>query len=1108
MNFRVNNLARMKYPLHRTARVLILCLILTCGLSIAGCSGGGIGTSGSGGKTGNPVPSVTAVSPSSVTAGSSPFTLTVTGSNFVASSVVNWNGQARTTTYVSATQLTASIQASDIATTGSAAITVTNPSPGGGTSQGLKLEISATLPALSTRTDWRYIGSKVDAGDENFSYPPYLAYDAQRNQVFLSVPASNVVKVFDTQTHKQKTEISIPSPYGIDISPDGKSVYVGTGTQFLYVIDPATLHVKQVVDSTTLMPGGFTSVFVFAMSDGTVFIVPGLGVDGDGTPIIWSPATGSASVVSGTVPRTGAVTRTGDRSSIVITSPLTGGDISVYNIGTKSFISTPYVPGDIVERVAANPAKDQFAISDLDGNVYIYNSSLTQLGSIRIEPPNQTGGQRLNGMVFSADGSRLYLFVDSTIQEYATSSFTEQAVMAEPYSLGDFADPLPLAEDGSGLIFAINEEGLDFIDVSKIANTGLNDVPYGYGYSLPYLSANTGPEAGGTPISGGVGVPGSGSETGTITAAYLGATPVWNLNTGGNQFSFETPSVSTPGSENMIVNLTDGTPLLAPNAFSYGPDVVRLVTTTSGTDGGGTGFLAGYGLGSSTANLQITIGGQTATVTKISSSFSDLDEPFPTPMQSASFTVPKGVTGLADVSVTTSAGTETLPGAFQYDPATSLHATTAALEAGVYDPTRKEIFYTTTNQILTWSITGNDWLSPISVPNSTSAALTGISISPNGQYVAAADQGNRAVVVFDPDSPQNIKSFPVSDGGFGLEPASVAVSNQGIVYFNLAFTYRGGFGTRCQGDLMWSLDAASGATKDLEPFGQVSQMCMSIADRVLLSADGNTVFVDDSGGLALYDVPSGTWTFLTGSEVANSDMALSGDNSRLFATFNLIDFRRGYLGTPAWSDLDLSDNQTLLLGEKLDRNGSLLLQPWSQALDLVDLSQLKKLQRIALPYTVQSVFDPLVWDDDNDTAYLIVKGGVLEVPVTPPLVLQTASPSYGAAGTSVNLIGSGFTYGDTATVDGTAAPLSMIDEHSATIVMPPHVNGAAVITVTAANGQTSQLDPGFNYGTTPAIPSSSADSMIRHLTRLHAGARRNATPRGIAMQFFVPHSIR
>src|SRR5262249_31311658 len=74
----------------------------------------------------------------------SSFTLTVNGSNFVSASVVQWNGSARPTTFVSSTQLTAQIQASDIAASGDVAITVFTPPPGGGTSNSAGLTILAS----------------------------------------------------------------------------------------------------------------------------------------------------------------------------------------------------------------------------------------------------------------------------------------------------------------------------------------------------------------------------------------------------------------------------------------------------------------------------------------------------------------------------------------------------------------------------------------------------------------------------------------------------------------------------------------------------------------------------------------------------------------------------------------------------------------------------------------------------------------------------------------------------------------------------------------------------------------------------------------------------
>lgn len=91
----------------------------------------------------NPVPSAGGLNPSSRTAGSGAFTLTVTGSDFVAGSVVRWNGVNRTTTFVSPTSLTASINAVDVQTAGTAQVTVFNPTPGGGTSGQLAFTITA-----------------------------------------------------------------------------------------------------------------------------------------------------------------------------------------------------------------------------------------------------------------------------------------------------------------------------------------------------------------------------------------------------------------------------------------------------------------------------------------------------------------------------------------------------------------------------------------------------------------------------------------------------------------------------------------------------------------------------------------------------------------------------------------------------------------------------------------------------------------------------------------------------------------------------------------------------------------------------------------------------
>ncbi len=97
-----------------------------------------------------PAPSLTSMSPISANNGDSPFKLTLTGTNFFSSSVVQWNGAALPTTFVSATQLIASVPASDVATAGTATIAVLTPAPGGGTSSTLTFTINqAPIPNLT-----------------------------------------------------------------------------------------------------------------------------------------------------------------------------------------------------------------------------------------------------------------------------------------------------------------------------------------------------------------------------------------------------------------------------------------------------------------------------------------------------------------------------------------------------------------------------------------------------------------------------------------------------------------------------------------------------------------------------------------------------------------------------------------------------------------------------------------------------------------------------------------------------------------------------------------------------------------------------------------------
>ncbi len=98
----------------------------------------------------NPAPVLTTVIPSAYVVGGPAFTLTVLGTGFIQGSQVRWNGSARTTTYVSATNLTATITASDVATMQPVQVTVFTAAPGGGASSAQSFTISAPVTSAIT----------------------------------------------------------------------------------------------------------------------------------------------------------------------------------------------------------------------------------------------------------------------------------------------------------------------------------------------------------------------------------------------------------------------------------------------------------------------------------------------------------------------------------------------------------------------------------------------------------------------------------------------------------------------------------------------------------------------------------------------------------------------------------------------------------------------------------------------------------------------------------------------------------------------------------------------------------------------------------------------
>jgi hypothetical protein len=181
---------------------------------------GGVASNGVSFTVTVPPPSIAGLNPSSALAGNGAFTLTVNGTNFLPSSVIQWNGNARTTAFVSNIQLQTTITAGDIASAGVAKVTVSNPGLGGTVS-------SAAAFFIGTSGGSNFAVLAVNQAAQDIVYDP-------KNQVFyLSVTAlastnPNTISVLDPATAAiTSTQLAGINPNVLAISDDSQFLYAG-----------------------------------------------------------------------------------------------------------------------------------------------------------------------------------------------------------------------------------------------------------------------------------------------------------------------------------------------------------------------------------------------------------------------------------------------------------------------------------------------------------------------------------------------------------------------------------------------------------------------------------------------------------------------------------------------------------------------------------------------------------------------------------------------------------------------------------------------------------------------------------------------------------------
>jgi hypothetical protein len=266
------------------------------------------------------VPTISSLNPTCATAGSpTGFTLTVNGTNFVSGSTVNWNGSPLTTTFVSATQVTATVPASLIATAGTASVTVVTPC--GGTSNAKTFTIAATPAITSPLTACGTVGVAFSYTITATNNP--TTFSATPLPAGLSVNTSTGV-ISGTPTTAGTTNVTITASNGASSCNSASATLV------------ITINAVPTISSlspTCATAGG--SGFTLTVN-GTNF-VSGSTVNWNGTALTTS---GSSTQLTATVPA--SLVATAGTASVTVVTPCGGtSNAKTFTIANTPAITSP-----------------------------------------------------------------------------------------------------------------------------------------------------------------------------------------------------------------------------------------------------------------------------------------------------------------------------------------------------------------------------------------------------------------------------------------------------------------------------------------------------------------------------------------------------------------------------------------------------------------------------------------------------------------------------------------------------------------------------------------------------------------------------------------------
>jgi hypothetical protein len=961
-------------------------------------------------------------------------------------------------------------------------------------SQNLALTIQIGVASALPRTAYARTDS-TSVADAPFGEPHHrhIVYDPSHKQAFLANRAMNRVEVFSSTSETRLAQIVVPAATSADLSADGATVWVGTALDKIIAIDSASLMIRNryTLAGLTPIPNMIFNrpVEVLPLSNGECMVRLRQSISSEALLALWDPSSNSLINLTPAAPAVsqqgvGVFARSGDHSKVLAAANDSSGELVAFDSG-GNVIAGPLTLGTgLIPGLAVNSDGSRDAVVFATGGstqVILLDGLLSQVGSY--------AAATLHGVTFSRDGKQLYAAESSNGASYITvlDGQTAQLLGRVPdVSIQGSTSEIEDADE-TQLIFGLSNRGLSFVDASTPATISL---------AAPIIAPPPNAQPSEGPITGGTSIILDGQNfTSPVQLKFgsqLAASPSVS---GSTQIQANSPPSALNGAVNVTAYFQSSWLALAPDAFSYGPQILQILPNGGTSSGGDSIQIYGYGFGSDPAKINVKIGDANAAVQAVENLTSllpslGLDSSYPFPLERITLQTPQGVSGKADLLITVPSGSVTSPKSFQYLQSVHSYSKPGLYKFLIYDQPRQRIDLTNIDYVDVFDLQQQIFLSPIQPPGGPppNAGLRGLALTPDGSQLIVADFGAQNIYLLDPVKGTGTTVFVGGVSSFtNSGPARVAATSAQTVFVGLSG--EGGSSGACSTCLAQMNLVASPPT--VQPAPQPEVTSLTGAPLLQSNTTGDQVFLAfasaPGGPLASWNASSPNHFVTSAANASAVDLGIAGDGTAFaFQTNGATEVHVADLSlssVPAVPELTRIPSRVPVPGLVLHSSGALIYQPFLTGqpastgvrggVDILDAHSGALRLRIFLPQQFMTDIDGLhgcflATDENGQRLFAITSSDgtaqnaaltVVQLAAV-PLGIGTIQPATVSAtgGATLTIRGSGFTNATTVTLNGKSATVTFKDANSLSVVTPTLSTGAQRLTLANSDGETLSLD--------------------------------------------------